>query len=62
MTVKEIKNTCQQILIAANNINVSGTQNMAQILGICNAVQAIHDGVAEFEDKNKPVEKNDQKG
>lgn len=62
MKVKEIQTVCQQILAAANNITVSGTQNMAQILGICNAVQAIHDGVADLEDKNKSVEKDDQKG
>lgn len=61
MNADNIKALCTQIIAAANNITVSGTQNMAQILGICNAVRAIHDGVADLEDK-KPVEKDDQKG
>lgn len=64
MTIPEMKNACQQIIIAANNLTVSGTQNMMQILGICNTVQRISDGLANLEDKNKsagePTRKDDK--
>ena len=56
MTVPEIKNICTEILFAVEHISVNGTQNMAQLLGINNAVQTIYNGVNDLE---KPDEGKD---
>ena len=41
MDKKKIERLCEQILLGANSVSVTGEQNMAQLMGICRSARLI---------------------